>query len=85
MMRPGDSEWRGAAGWAGCASRKASRSGQVLGEIVAALIGGVDAAFNGGNFSVSCAGGAGFVLDVPEVEVGAVLEFNCLEPGCFFG
>lgn len=46
---------------------------QGFGEVIAELIGRVDAALDGGNFRVRSAGCAGFVLDVPEVEVGAVL------------
>lgn len=52
---------------------------KLFSEIVAELIGAVDAAFDGGELGVRSAGRAGFVLDVPEVEVGAVLAGDGVE------
>jgi len=49
---------------------------ELLGEVVAALIGGVHAALDGGEDRIGGAGGAGFVFDVPELEVGAMLGGN---------
>ena len=52
-----------------------------LGEVVAQLVGSVDAAFYVGELRVCRAGGAGFVFDVPEIEVGAMLAGDEGEPG----
>ena len=46
---------------------------QFFGQVVAALVGPVDAPLHRGQFGVGDAGGAGFVLNVPELEVGAML------------
>ena len=53
---------------------------QLFGEVVAQLVGAVDAAFDVGELGVGGAGGAGFVFDVPEVEVGAMLAGDEGEP-----
>ena len=82
MMRPGDSEWSGAPDWADAAvSSQSSRArSSSFGEVVAQLVGCVDAALHAGEFGISCAGGAGLVFDVPEVEVGAVLAGHAGQP-----
>jgi hypothetical protein len=46
---------------------------ELFSQVVAALIGGVDAPFDVGEHGIGCAGGAGFILDVPELIVGAML------------
>ncbi len=56
---------------------------KLLGQVVAELVGAVYAALYFGQFRVGCAGSAGFVFNVPEVEVGAVLAGDQVEPvGC---
>ena len=57
------------------------RAVQLFGQVVAQLVGAVDAALHIGQFGVGGAGRAGLVLDVPEVEVGAVLAGDPAEPG----
>jgi hypothetical protein len=44
------------------------------------LIGGVDATLDGGEDRIGCAGSAGFVFDMPELEVGAMLGGDEGEP-----
>ncbi len=82
MMRPGDSELRGAAGLGRpcCQANPASSAVQFFGQIVAQLVGGVNAAFYLGQVGIRCAGRAGFILDMPEIEVGAMLAGNAIEP-----
>jgi hypothetical protein len=53
---------------------------ELFGEVVAALVGGVDAALGGGENGIGGAGGAGIVFDVPEIEVGAMLGGDEGEP-----
>ena len=74
-IRPGDSELSGASGLGRLCGFEPGeeRAVQFLGQVVAALVGAVDAALYLGEFGVGCAGSAGFVFDVPKVEVGAVL------------
>ncbi len=63
--------------------RGKQRAVKFLGQVVAELVGAVDAALYFGQFRVGCAGSAGFVFNVPEVEVGAVLAGDQVEPvGC---
>jgi hypothetical protein len=45
----------------------------LLGEVIAELVDGVDGALDVGDLGVGGGGGAGLVFEVPEVEVGAVL------------
>lgn len=52
---------------------------ELLGEVIAELVVGVNAALDAGQLGVRCAGRAGFVLDVPEVKVGAMLAGDGLE------
>ena len=75
MMRPGDSELNGGL------EPGEQLDVELFGEIIAELIGGVNAALNGSELRVGDAGGAGFVFDVPEIEVGSVVLGNGLEPG----
>ncbi len=71
MMRPGDSEWRGAEGLSG----ESCEEGDVdlLGEVVAALVEAIDVVLDLDDGGVGGVGIAGFVFAVPEVVVGAVL------------
>lgn len=50
-----------------------------LGEVVAALVQPVDGALDLGDIVVGGAGGAGAVLGMPEIEVGAVLREDQIE------
>ena len=83
MISPGVSECRGAssAGSPCGASQSSSVRSSVLSEVVAQLVGSVNAAFYVGELRVCRAGCAGFVFDVPEIEVGAVLAGDEGEPG----
>ncbi len=54
---------------------------EFFGEVVAELVGAVDAALYVGELRIGGAGCAGFVFDVPEVEVGVVLAGDAAEPG----
>ena len=49
------------------------RTVELFGEVVAALVGFVDAALDAGELGVGGIGAAGFVFGVPELEVGEVL------------
>ena len=53
---------------------------ELFGKVVSALVGGVDAALDAGEDGIGSAGGAGFVFDVPEIEVGAVVGGNHASP-----
>ena len=84
-MSAGDSEWRVGFG-IGQAQRfqpGKQRAVQFLGQVVAALVGRVHAALYRGQFGVGRAGSAGLVFDVPEVEVGAMLAGDPIEPITF--
>ena len=83
MIRPGDSECRGDMLCRQPLRREPIEQGSVefFGEVVAELVGAVDAALYVGELRVSGAGCAGFVFDVPEVEVGVVLAGDAAEPG----
>ncbi len=81
MISPGDSEWSGAAGWASRGFQPAQqRAIQFLDQIVAELVGLVHAALHCGHFRVGCAGRARLVLDMPQIEVGAMLARYLLQP-----
>lgn len=54
---------------------------ELFGVVIAELVGAVDATLDGGDFGVGCAGSASLVLDVPEVEVGAMLAGDGVEEG----
>ena len=82
MIRPGDSELRGAL-WVGqVLGREPVEQGAVelFGQVVAPLVGPVDAALDIGELSVGGAGRAGFIFNVPEIEVGAMLASDTVEP-----
>ena len=53
---------------------------EFFGEIVAALVGGVDATFDAGENGVGCAGCASFILDVPELKVCVMLAGDQRKP-----
>jgi hypothetical protein len=74
-------EWGLGIGEAGRSELGKEDAVELFSEIVAALIGGVDATLYIGEDRVGGAGGAGFVFDVPEPEVGAVLGSDEGEPG----
>ena len=83
MMRPGDSEFKGASGLgrpSGWSQPSNSTSSELLCEVVAELIGLVDPALDCGQRSVGNLGGAGLVLNVPEIEVGPMLAGDGNEP-----
>jgi hypothetical protein len=64
------------------ARRKPRQQGavQLLGQVVAALVGQIHAAFHCSDLSVGGAGRAGFVFNVPQIEIGAMLARNQIEP-----
>ncbi len=82
MISPGDSECSRASrlGRLRSASQCEQHAVELLGQVVAALVGWVDAALDLGELGVGGSGRAGFVFDVPEIEVGAMLAGNLNEP-----
>jgi hypothetical protein len=53
---------------------------ELFGEVVAPLVGGVDATLDSGEDRIGSAGGAGLIFNVPEFKVGAVLRGDEGEP-----
>ena len=53
---------------------------EFFGQVVALLVSAVDAPFNVGYLRVGGAGSTGLVLNMPEVEIGAVLAGDKGEP-----
>ena len=70
MMRPGDSELRGAAGLGG---ELEESEVDLLGEVVAELVEAIDVVLDVDDGGVGGVGVAGGVFAVPEIVVGAML------------
>ncbi len=79
MMRPGDSEWRGAAGLSGASCEESDVD--LLGEVVAELVEAIDVVLDVDDGGVGGVGVAGFVFAVPEIVVGAMLVEDELVEG----
>src|SRR5258708_17708582 len=57
---------------------------QVFGAVIAELVGAVDAALHAGQVGVSRTRSARFIFNVPEIEIGAMLQGNATEPVILF-
>ena len=82
MMRPGDSECSGAfdAGRLCGASQSSRARSRSSARSLRNWLVRVDAALDSCQLSVCGAGRAGLVFDVPEIEVGAVVARDALQP-----
>ena len=82
MMRPGDSELNRRVRVRKLPGGEPlqQRAVQILGKIVAQLVGAVDAPLDVRQLGIGGSRRARFVLDVPQVEVGAMLAGNAIQP-----